>query len=95
MLWYKSLVNCIYCVITFWYSCCSMCRSWNLAASDNDLWKLQYATFFGNTDNAPKTNSSKSYEEVEDTEHTSLREEVVSGSNIYWREAFKRAYIGM
>lgn len=72
-----------------------MCRSWNLAASGNHLWKLQYASFFGNNDNASKTNSSKSYEEVEDMEHTSLREEMVSGSNIDWREDFKRAYIGM
>lgn len=73
-----------------------MCRSWNLAASDNHLWQLQYATFFRSYDNGSKINGRQRYE-VEDNEDTSFQEqeEMVTRSSIDWREAFKRAYIGM
>ncbi|KAF3432909.1 hypothetical protein FNV43_RR24011 [Rhamnella rubrinervis] len=72
-----------------------VCWSWNLAANDNHLWQMQYATFFRSSDNGLKINGRQRYE-VEDNEDTSLQEqeEMVTRSSIDWREAFKRAYIG-
>ncbi|XP_015878294.1 F-box protein At5g52880 isoform X1 [Ziziphus jujuba] len=71
-----------------------VCRSWNLAATDNHIWKLQYATFFGNYDNGLKTNGSQSCIGVKDIKGASLQEEMATGTSIDWREAFKRAYRG-
>ncbi|KAL5540300.1 hypothetical protein UlMin_024426 [Ulmus minor] len=56
--------------------------SWNLAASDNHLWHAQYARVFGNS------------LEIDDKDFTSLgkQKEMVSGTGIDWKEAFRYAY---
>ncbi|KAK6925895.1 F-box domain [Dillenia turbinata] len=62
-----------------------VCWSWNLAASDNHLWQMQYASFFGLLNNGTKIKGHKGIliEEVE-----------VGTTNTNWREAFKKAYTG-
>ncbi|KAK3007208.1 hypothetical protein RJ639_015917 [Escallonia herrerae] len=57
-----------------------VCRSWNGATSDNQLWQLQYDTFFSISDNSAK---NKKYARTQ---------EGLTGVNINWRNAFKRAY---
>ncbi|EXC05935.1 F-box protein [Morus notabilis] len=67
-----------------------VCWSWNLAASDNQLWHAQYAMLFGNSDNNLKISGSQRSKEIGSNEYVSLREEVVIGTSIDWKEAFKR-----
>ncbi|KAK8521246.1 hypothetical protein V6N13_077365 [Hibiscus sabdariffa] len=56
-----------------------VCWSWNFAANDNQLWELQYTIFFSRSVNEGRT---------------SLEENVISRTNIDWKETFKRAYKG-
>ncbi|KAJ4705920.1 F-box protein [Melia azedarach] len=65
-----------------------VCWSWNLAASDNHLWQLQYAIYFGNSDNSSKVKVQRSGRD------TLLQDNLASESCIDWREAFKKEYIG-
>lgn len=71
-----------------------MWRSWNIAASDDQLWQLQY-TIFSNSDNFLKSKGHQIGRPVEDEEFGFLEEDMNTRSSIDWREAFKRAYIGM
>ena len=69
-------------------------RSWNVGASDNQLWHAQYITFFGNADSSLKISGNKSCKEVEDKKYGSLQEEMATGSSIDWKEVFRRAIRG-
>ncbi|TQD81591.1 hypothetical protein C1H46_032829 [Malus baccata] len=61
-----------------------VCWSWNIAASDNHLWETQYATFFGKSEDDKLIKARKlSGRRVEDEE----------GYTLFWKEAFKRAYL--
>jgi hypothetical protein len=73
---------------------CFVGRSWNIAASDDHLWQLQYASVFSNSDNCLKSKGHQIGRPVEDEEFRFL-EHMDTRSSIDWREAFKRAYIGM
>ncbi|KAK6936762.1 hypothetical protein RJ641_033792 [Dillenia turbinata] len=56
---------------------CPALTSWNLAASDNHLWQMQYASFFGHQNSSTKINGQKGI----------LLEEVEVGTtNTNWRE---------
>lgn len=75
-------------------SVAQVCGSWNLAANDNHIWKLQYTMVFGRSGNCSKIKkiqwdgrSLKDY-------CTFLEENTVSQTHIDWKETFKRAYIG-
>ncbi|XP_062149671.1 F-box protein At5g52880 isoform X2 [Alnus glutinosa] len=70
-----------------------VCWSWNIAASDDHLWQLQYASVFSNSDNCLKSKGHQIGRPVEDEEFRFL-EHMDTRSSIDWREAFKRAYIG-
>ncbi|CAL9008774.1 unnamed protein product [Prunus brigantina] len=61
-----------------------VCWLWNIAASENNLWQAQYTTFFGNSDNDAMIKGRQISRLVEDEE----------GYTLFWREAFKRAYLG-
>ncbi|KAH0978850.1 hypothetical protein GBA52_006027 [Prunus armeniaca] len=54
------------------------------AASENNLWRAQYTTFFGNSDNDAMIKGRQIGRLVEDEE----------GYTLFWREAFKRTYLG-
>ncbi|XP_023550710.1 F-box protein At5g52880 [Cucurbita pepo subsp. pepo] len=56
-----------------------VCRSWNAAADDEYLWRFQYTTFFG-CSNEP-INDKDSVDGLASTPH------------VDWKEAFKRAYV--
>ncbi|XP_050221881.1 F-box protein At5g52880 isoform X2 [Mercurialis annua] len=58
----------------------SVCWSWNLAATNDQLWESQYAIFFGN--------------KLKTRELTHLQDDTVAGAGIESKEAFKRAYLG-
>ncbi|PON96941.1 F-box domain containing protein [Trema orientale] len=75
-------------------SVAQVCWPWNLAAGDNQLWHAQYVTFFGNADNSLKIGGKKNCKEIEDKRYASLREKMVTGSSIDWKDAFRRAYRG-
>ncbi|XP_059429047.1 F-box protein At5g52880 [Corylus avellana] len=70
-----------------------VCWSWNLAASDDHLWQLQYSSIFSNFDHCLKSKGHQIGRPVEDEEFRFLEEDM-NTSSIDWREAFKRAYIG-
>ncbi|CAL2243823.1 unnamed protein product [Prunus armeniaca] len=61
-----------------------VCWLWNIAASENNLWRAQYTTFFGNSDNDAMIKGRQIGRLVEDEE----------GYTLFWREAFKRTYLG-
>lgn len=63
-------------------------RSWNLAASDDQLWRVQYITFFENSDYSSRIRAPKG------KNRGSVQEDVAAGTSIDWKEAFKRAYKG-
>ncbi|GAV72719.1 F-box-like domain-containing protein, partial [Cephalotus follicularis] len=71
-----------------------VCWSWNLAARDNYLWRSQYVLVFGDCDNCSKTTGSQSSILMEDKGCAHLQDDIVPGTSIDWREAFKRAYAG-
>ncbi|KAL9409790.1 hypothetical protein AB3S75_048084 [Citrus x aurantiifolia] len=71
-----------------------VCWSWNLAASDNHLWQLQYAIYFSNSDNCLKTKVQQSGRVIEDKMNTLLQDNMASQPSVDWRETFKGAYIG-
>ncbi|KAB1204934.1 hypothetical protein CJ030_MR7G015232 [Morella rubra] len=71
-----------------------VCWSWNIAASDNHLWQLQYASAFRSYDECLKIKEHQSGGSVEDREFRRLEEDVATRSSIDWKEAFKRGYIG-
>lgn len=73
-----------------------VCWSWNLAASDDQLWRAQYATFFGSSESDTSLNISRPQrpKEIGNKKCTSLPEEEVTGTGIHWKEAFKREYSG-
>lgn len=72
-----------------------MWRSWNLAASEDYLWQLQYASVFCNSDKCLKRKGHQSSRPDEDQESILLQEDMATRSGIDWREAFKRAYLGI
>ncbi|KAJ8773226.1 hypothetical protein K2173_028403 [Erythroxylum novogranatense] len=69
-----------------------VCWSWTFAASDNNLWQSQYATYFGNgiLSDAESLNSI----ECGYRKFGNLRKNKMTSINIDWKEAFKRAYLG-
>ncbi|XP_035542750.1 F-box protein At5g52880 [Juglans regia] len=71
-----------------------VCWSWNLAASEDYLWQLQYASVFCNSDKCLKRKGHQSSRPDEDQEYILLQEDMATRSGIDWREAFKRAYLG-
>ncbi|KAM7273369.1 hypothetical protein ACFE04_028033 [Oxalis oulophora] len=71
-----------------------VCWLWNLAASDNHLWKLQYNSFFGDPDNCTKTVGHPNAKELGHKGNTNASEDMVSTTSFDWKEAFKRSYIG-
>ena len=74
---------------------CFMWRSWNIAASDNHLWQLQYASVFGDSENCLNIKEHQSGRLVEDEEYRHLQEAMTTRTSIDWRGAFIRAYIGI
>uniref|UniRef100_A0A2N9ECX8 F-box domain-containing protein n=1 Tax=Fagus sylvatica TaxID=28930 RepID=A0A2N9ECX8_FAGSY len=70
-----------------------VCWSWNIAASDNHLWRLQYVSVFGDSDNCLNIKERQSDRPVEDKKYKHLQD-MATRTSIEWREAFKRAYIG-
>ncbi|KAM3729929.1 hypothetical protein ACB098_12G048200 [Castanea mollissima] len=71
-----------------------VCWSWNIAASDNHLWQLQYASVFGDSENCLNIKKHQSGRPVEDEEYRHLQEAMTTRTSIDWRGAFIRAYIG-
>ncbi|XP_075647551.1 F-box protein At5g52880 isoform X2 [Castanea sativa] len=71
-----------------------VCWSWNIAASDNHLWQLQYASVFGSSENCLNIKKHQSGRPVEDEEYRHLQEAMTTRTSIDWRGAFIRAYIG-
>lgn len=69
-----------------------VCWSWNLAAGDNHLWRLQYDIFFASYPNCSRLKVSPDGRLSE--ENTVLREDNITRAGVDWREEFKRAYIG-
>ncbi|KAI4348004.1 hypothetical protein L6164_008769 [Bauhinia variegata] len=65
-----------------------VCRSWYLAASDNQLWELQHAVLYGSS---VKEHPIRL---VEDGKNTLLKEPVDTRSSIEWKDVVKRAYTG-
>ncbi|XP_065868982.1 F-box protein At5g52880 [Euphorbia lathyris] len=57
-----------------------VCWSWNFAATDNQLWQSQFATFFGR----------KGENEVS----THLQDKMAIGIGVDWKEAFQSTYKG-
>ncbi|XVF53497.1 hypothetical protein PTKIN_Ptkin05aG0103900 [Pterospermum kingtungense] len=72
-----------------------VCWSWNLAANDNNLWKLQYTAVFGRSGNYSRTKKMQWNGRSQKVYCKLLEENVVSQTHIDWKETFKRAYIGM
>ncbi|KAJ9139818.1 hypothetical protein P3X46_030516 [Hevea brasiliensis] len=66
-----------------------VCWSWNFAASNNQLWQLHYAIFFGSKHDSSQQNGRQG----ENKEFTS-QDISNARTNINWREAFKRTYNG-
>ncbi|CAN0902881.1 F-box protein At5g52880 [Linum grandiflorum] len=60
----------------------SVCWSWNAAAGNNLLWQAHYDKIFGSDSNPEGQKTT-----------CSVPENLDSGSNIVWKEAFKTAYI--
>ncbi|TYJ07035.1 hypothetical protein E1A91_A12G276100v1 [Gossypium mustelinum] len=70
-----------------------VCRSWTLAANDNHLWELQYTIFFGRSNNSSRTKTQWSGKSV-NKDYTFWEENVITRTDIDWKETFKRAYKG-
>ncbi|XP_062120297.1 F-box protein At5g52880 isoform X2 [Humulus lupulus] len=68
--------------------------SWNLAASDDQLWHAQYVSIFGNAHNNRLEISGKKRLEVGVKKNVSLQKDMVTGSSIHWKEVFRRTYRG-
>ncbi|KAF8412177.1 hypothetical protein HHK36_000136 [Tetracentron sinense] len=74
-----------------------VCWSWNLAASDNNLWKLQYAILFGNSDNCSEIKEQLGglAQEKGNTILYHKKDGIDAMTSLGWREAFKKTYIGI
>ncbi|XVE64307.1 hypothetical protein DITRI_Ditri07aG0090600 [Diplodiscus trichospermus] len=70
-----------------------VCWSWNLAANDNHLWKLQYTIVFGKSGNCSRSKAQLGGRSIKE-DCMFLEENMVSHTYIDWKETFKRAYIG-
>ncbi|XP_057485597.1 F-box protein At5g52880-like isoform X1 [Actinidia eriantha] len=75
-------------------SAASVCWLWNLAASDNYLWNLQYVIHFGDVNNCLQRKVLQRCEMRENDKSTKLQDEVNTGTKIYWRDTFIKAYEG-
>ncbi|XAR52273.1 hypothetical protein NMG60_11020243 [Bertholletia excelsa] len=75
------------------FSAASVCWLWNLAASDNCLWRLQYALYFGNFSNCLTSRELWSGA-LEIDECLQLHKEDETETVTDWRDAFKKAYKG-
>ncbi|XP_072994783.1 F-box protein At5g52880 [Typha latifolia] len=71
-----------------------VCWSWNSAANDNTLWKLQYSFFFGNHDMSCRSKTDHMPVQEEDMIVQENMTEVDVVTNFSWQKAFKRKYIG-
>ncbi|XP_077212443.1 F-box family protein [Tasmannia lanceolata] len=72
-----------------------VCWSWNSAASDKMLWQAQYALFFGNSDISDAIKKQIGKISRDQRYPISCQNEGMDTlTNLDWREAFKRKYIG-
>lgn len=65
-----------------------------MAANEDYLWQSQYASVFCNSDKCLKWKGHQSERPDEDQEYV-LLQDMATRSVIDWREAFKRAYLGI
>uniref|UniRef100_A0A2P2K3N0 F-box protein At5g52880 n=3 Tax=Rhizophora mucronata TaxID=61149 RepID=A0A2P2K3N0_RHIMU len=72
---------------------CLVCRSWNSAASHNNLWQSQFAIYFDSNLNSSQDNELQNAMVGKDGASEILQDST-TGTSIDWREAFKRAYLG-
>lgn len=71
-----------------------VCRSWHAAASDNSLWKFHYSTHFGDSDSFLKFEGLQDDSPAEGGQFRSS-DAVHTNAHVDWRDAFKRAYLGL
>lgn len=71
-----------------------VCWSWHAVANNNSVWKFRYMTHFGDSDSFLKTKGLDSASTSEDGQCTSSNG-VGSNADLDWRDAFKRAYLGL
>lgn len=69
-----------------------VCWAWNSAASDDTVWQLQYSFLFGEYD-IGCLQTGKLVQDKDMVFHQSI-ERVDSLTNLNWKEAFRRKYIG-
>lgn len=75
-------------------SASQVCRSWNVASTDNHLWQLMYAMFFNTSRNFSKI-STLYGGLTEDEKSKQSQKTVVCRSSLDWRTNFKKAYEGI
>lgn len=66
-----------------------ICRSWNLAASDNRLWQLQHSIFFADSDTLYEIKILQTQTGHAETKLIYVQSDV-NRVDFDWREAFKR-----
>ncbi|PHT53216.1 hypothetical protein CQW23_07678, partial [Capsicum baccatum] len=67
-----------------------VCRSWNVAGSDNHLWQCIHLSFFGKSSGNPNI-----IRLTYDVERISFTPANITAANVDWKDAFKRAYRGI
>ncbi|KAG1346503.1 F-box protein [Cocos nucifera] len=70
----------------------SVCWAWNSAASDGTLWQLQYSLLFGEYD-VSCLQTGKLVQAKDVVFHQGI-ERVDAMTNLNWKEAYKRKYLG-
>ncbi|KAL3524347.1 hypothetical protein ACH5RR_017181 [Cinchona calisaya] len=76
-------------------SAAMVCRSWSSAASDNHLWESLYVNFFGCTEKYARVNCLNTGGMAKCKEDIPSQSNIVTGSNIPWRDNFKSVYEGV
>ncbi|PHU23178.1 hypothetical protein BC332_08285 [Capsicum chinense] len=67
-----------------------VCRSWNVAGSDNHLWQCIHISFFGKSSDNPNI-----IRLTYDVERISFTLANITAANVDWKDAFKRTYRGI
>ncbi|KAM3319898.1 F-box protein [Capsicum chacoense] len=67
-----------------------VCRSWNVAGSDNHLWQCIHISFFGKSSDNPNI-----IRLTYDVERISFTPANITAANVDWKDAFKRTYRGI
>lgn len=70
-----------------------ICRSWNVAASDNKLWQSQHSIFFADSDNLYEIKILQTQTGQAETKLIYVQSDV-NRVGFDWREVFKRDYKG-